>query len=80
MTLDTTTIIGYCGMILIAIQYLFIVAEKVPAFSLRSCSINLIGSILIEISLYYHYNAPSFIIEIFWASVSIYGIIRCLRK
>lgn len=41
---------------------------------------NLIGAILLFISLMYAWNLPSVIIEICWIAISIYGIFRIIRN
>lgn len=40
---------------------------------------NLIGTILILISLAYHWNVASFISNIAWGIVSLYGVYRCAK-
>jgi len=41
---------------------------------------NLIGAVLILVSLIYEWNFPSVVIEIFWAVISLYGIAKSLRE
>ena len=40
---------------------------------------NLIGALLILVSLYFEWNFPSVVIEVFWAAISLYGIARARR-
>ena len=42
--------------------------------------INLLGALLIVVSLYFQFNLASFVIEIFWILISIIGIVRYFRK
>jgi len=42
--------------------------------------INLIGAILLLISLCVHFNLGSFIIEVFWILITLYGIIKHKKK
>jgi hypothetical protein len=38
--------------------------------------LNLVGACLIMLSLYQDWNLPAFLIEVFWAVISIYGLLR----
>ena len=41
---------------------------------------NLIGALLILVSLVYEWNLPSVVIEAFWAAISVYGIAKAWRE
>ena len=49
---------------------------KMDATGLAYNLMNLIGAILLLISLSYHFNLASFVIEIFWISASVIGLYR----
>ena len=72
--------IGFFGMIFIVIAYLFLQTNKYSINSLQYQLLNLIGAILLLISLFVHFNLGSFIIEIFWIIITIYGIIINIKK
>jgi hypothetical protein len=40
---------------------------------------NFVGTVLILVSLAYHWNMALFVSNIVWAFVSLYGVYRCLR-
>lgn len=74
------TILGFIGSAIIITQYCLNMAGKIRSDSLQYPLTNMIASILILFSLWNHFNAPSFIIEIFWFCASLFGIIRALLK
>jgi hypothetical protein len=41
---------------------------------------NTIGAILILISLYYDWNLASFVMEVIWLSLSLYGVINAKQN
>ncbi len=41
--------------------------------------VNLVGSLLITVSLLESWNFPSLVIEVFWILISAYGIVRHFR-
>ena len=72
--------IGFLGMIFIVIAYLFLQTNKYSINSLQYQLLNLIGAILLLISLFVLFNLGSFIIEIFWIIITIYGIIINIKR
>ena len=72
--------IGFFGMIFIVIAYLFLQTNKYSINSLQYQLLNLIGAILLLISLFVHFNLGSFIIEIFCIIITIYGIIINIKR
>jgi hypothetical protein len=40
---------------------------------------NLVGASLIFVSLCFEWNFPSVVIEVFWALISLWGIVKALR-
>jgi len=69
-------IIGISGVALILFGYFLLQGGKIDTTNLSYHLLNLIGAILILISLYWKPNIPSIIIEICWINISIYGLIQ----
>jgi len=72
--------IGFFGMIFIVMAYLLLQTNKYTINSLEYQLLNLVGAILLLISLFVHFNLGSFIIEIFWIIITIYGISTNIKK
>jgi len=66
--------IGFIGMAFVVIAYLFLQTNKYTIRSLEYQLLNLVGAILLLISLFVHFNLGSFIIEVFWIIITLYGI------
>lgn len=76
MTLDPFTIAGVIGTALIVIAYFGNQQGWLAANDWRYPLANLVGAVLILISLITEWNLPAAIIECFWAAISIYGLMR----
>jgi predicted membrane protein len=77
--LDIYQFLGFVGMIFIVYGYFLLQAGKCDNNSLKFQFINLIGAILLLISLFVHFNLGSFIIEVFWIVITLYGIYKIIR-
>lgn len=66
---------GYMGSATVVLLYFLNMRGLVDHRKLFYPATNLAGCFLIMISLSYDFNPASFLIEIFWSLVSIYGII-----
>lgn len=73
-------VVGIIGVGMILTAYFLLQRGTLGGHQLSYLFLNLIGSILITISLLLHtWNLPSFIIEVCWIVISLYGIFRTLR-
>lgn len=72
--------IGFFGMIFIVVAYLLLQTNKYTISSMPYQLLNLLGAILLLISLFVHFNLGSFIIEVFWIIITIYGIIINIKR
>lgn len=74
-TFDIDTAIGFGGMIMIVSAYGYLTAKSDPnPFILHGT--NLVGAILLAISLLVHTNLPSLVLEAIWISVAIWGLTK----
>ncbi len=73
-------LIGLVGVVLILLAYFLLQTEKLAADQLRYPALNLVGAVLILISLTKTFNLASFVIEICWVGISLYGIVKILRR
>ncbi|HYF98081.1 MAG TPA: hypothetical protein VD770_03795 [Coxiellaceae bacterium] len=72
--------IGVTGVVLVLGLYLLLQLNKLSADNVWFSFLNAIASVFVLISLYYHWNLPSVIIEIVWLMISIYGVIKCFAR
>ena len=79
MGLDLYMAAGFAGALLVVVAYLANQMGRLPSDDWRFPGANLVGSVLILASLYSAWNFPSAVIELFWAAISIYGLIRGRR-
>ena len=79
MGLDLYMAAGFAGALLVVVAYLANQLGRLPSDDWRFPGANLAGSVLILASLYSAWNFPSAVIELFWAAISIYGLIRGRR-
>ncbi|MGB7374879.1 CBU_0592 family membrane protein [Pontixanthobacter sp.] len=75
MSFDIYTLIGFAGMIMIVSAYGYMTAKDDPnPFILHGT--NLIGAVLLSISLLVHTNLPSLVLEVIWISVAVWGLAK----
>ena len=71
--------VGTIGVVMILVAYFLAQTERLSGQSMGYSVVNLVGSIMITVSLVYDFNLSSFIIEMAWISISVYGIVRARR-
>jgi len=72
-------ILGLLGVAIILATYLALQLEKVTAQDWRYSALNGIGAVLILISLLHSFNLASFVIEIAWLLISLFGLFKAWR-
>jgi len=78
-TASFATALGLIGVAITLWAYFELQIGRLSNNALRYSVVNIIGSILIIVSLAFHWNLPSFIIELSWIAISLMGIVRCCR-
>ena len=68
--------IGLVGVSAILAAYFLLQASRMRVTDLSYSILNGAGALLILYSLLFNWNTASVVIEIFWFSISLYGIIR----
>ena len=71
--------IGLLGVGLILYSYWLLQSRRVSVEDLKYSVLNLLGSLLIIVSLIKNFNLPSFVIEVIWVAISLFGLWRAWR-
>jgi hypothetical protein len=74
--INMADIIGLVGVCCFLYAYLLLQSMKTGATSAKYLMLNLVGAILVMISLIFDWNLPAFLLEAAWASISMYGIYK----
>ncbi|WP_258238312.1 hypothetical protein [Arcobacter sp. CECT 8983] len=80
MELDIYQIIGFVGMLFVVFAYFLLQTNKYTITSIPYQVLNLVGAILLFISLCVHFNLGSLVIEIFWILITLYGMAKNLKR
>jgi hypothetical protein len=77
--LDWASLVGLGGTACIIGAYAYLtLAKATNPFLLHGT--NLLGAALLTVSLLVHTNWASLVLEGFWASIAIFGLVRALRE
>ncbi|HUK59415.1 MAG TPA: hypothetical protein VLV50_09310 [Stellaceae bacterium] len=76
MTFDPFVATGVLGTLLIVVAYFANQSGRLPSDDRRYPLANLVGSLMILASFYSAWNLPAALIEVLWAAVSLYGLLR----
>ena len=72
-------IVGLVGSAVVIVAYLGNLRGTMPSENWQYALLNLIGAALILFSLRWAWNLAAALVEVFWAGISIYGLVRSLR-
>jgi len=73
-------IIGITGVFIIVLAYILMQIDRMHPKGFLFSLLNTIGAIFILVSLLYDWNLASFIMEVIWFILSLYGTIRGYKK
>lgn len=76
MQLGVFQAIGLVGVGFILVAYLANQQRWLHSEDWRFPAANLVGSLLILVSLCVEWNLPSVVIEVFWIAISVYGLVH----
>ena len=80
MTYAWYDILGTVGVAVIILTYILLQIERLRSEQLAYSLLNAVGAALILISLWYSFNFPSFVVEVFWLAISLFGLGKYLRR
>ena len=78
--MDAFTLVGFVGVGFIVVAYFANQQGWLGSDDWRFPAANLMGSLLILVSLYDAWNFPSLVIEVIWSAISLYGLSRRWRR
>ena len=73
-------IIGMIGTALVVGTYFLLQLDRLDPKGLPYNLWNLVGALLLLLSLLVHFNLASFVIELFWIAASLLGLFKVYRK
>lgn len=79
MIITIPDMIGMTGVTLVLTAYGLLNLNKLTSHSMVYQLMNLIGAVLLLISLCFNFNLSSVVIEVVWITFSLVGIIRVFR-
>lgn len=71
--------LGLCGVAMVLIAYAQLQLRRMDAHGVTFPLVNLIGSLLILLSLWFKPNLSAIVIEAAWAAISLFGLWSALR-
>lgn len=73
-------LIGMTGVAIIIVTYFLLQTDKIRSSSVGYSACNALGAGMVMVSLFFDFNLSAFIVELFWAAISLYGIFRHLGR
>jgi len=76
--MDIFTILGYLGSFVYITAFVLLQMRKIDS-GLTYTILNMIGALLLGISLFVHFNEAALFIQVVWFAISIFGIYKILK-
>lgn len=73
-------VIGILGVLVIVIAYILMQIDRIDPKGFYFSLWNTLGAIMILVSLLYAWNLASFVMEVIWFSLSLFGTIKGWNK
>ena len=71
--------VGLVGVTLLIVTYALLQFDKIDPKGFWYSFNNMVVAVLVTVSLLYNFNLASMVIEVFWFSLSVYGLIKYFR-
>ena len=72
--------IGMLGTLLVLVAYYLMQLEYTDPRGIAYNMINLLGAVLLLVSLYFNFNLASVVMEVFWIGASLIGLWKYWRR
>ena len=72
--------IGFTGVALLIVTYALLQTDRIDPKGFWYSFNNMLVAILVSISLWYTPNLASWVIEVFWFIISVYGIVMYYKR
>ncbi len=73
-------VVGMLGTTMVVGAYFLLQMDKMDAKGLAYNLWNLVGALLLLLSLLVHFNLASFVIELFWIAASLVGLWQVFKR
>lgn len=73
-------VVGLIGVTILIVTYAMLQFDRIDPKGFWYSFNNMVVAILVTVSLLYSFNLASMVIEVFWFSLSVYGIWNYYRK
>ena len=78
--IGSSDIVGFIGVGFVVGTYGLSQMGKMDVNRPLYPALNGVGALFILFSLYYSFNPASFVIEMFWLAISVFGLVRALMR